>query len=488
MERQQLIEHIRRFPERPGVYLMHSDTGDIIYVGKAKSLKKRVASYFRHDKFASPRLRKLVSQIKDVSTIRTETEAEALILESKLIKLYQPFYNVELKMGERYPYLHLTEERYPRLVVTRHKPADAKGVYLGPYTKASELREVLRLLERYFPLRICTTRMDVLPVRKRPCMQYALGRCLAPCAELCTLSDYTERVTDALLLLQGKGVDLVERLRKRMDTLANSLRFEEAAKIRDTIKALWRLSRNRLTTPQHPSARDTFWEPLKRLQTALSLPTIPWRIDCFDISHTAGHQTVGVVVVFEQGMPNSSLYRKFNININQTNDIDDFRSMKETLLRSYTRSKEGESPLPQLILIDGGLIQLDFATQALKELNLTIPVISLAERFEEVFVPGKKEALGFAENDSALLLLRRIRDEAHRFAVSSHRKRRGASYSHSILEEISGIGRNKATLLLSRFGSMRGIAALSEEELASTPGIGEILAKRILDKIKENAQ
>ena len=484
MERDKLLEHVRRFPDRPGVYLMHDSNGGILYVGKAKSLKKRVSSYFRHVNFASPRLRKLVSEITDISTIRTETEVEALILESKLIKLYQPFFNVELKMGDRYPYLRITHEKFPRIVITRHRLEDG-SIYLGPYTRVSDLRELLRLIERYFPLRTCSAPMDHPPTRKRPCMQYALGRCMAPCTEECTQAEYRDRVTDVLLLLQGKGLDLVERLRKRMDGAANELRFEDAAHIRDTIKSLWRVSRHRQTTPSLPGVGEDLWGPLTKLQELLQLPTVPWRIDGFDISHTAGRQTVGVVVVFEQGVANPSLYRRFNIR--DVEGIDDFRSMKETILRRYKRSLEGQDPLPQLILVDGGPIQLEFAQEALRELSLSIPIIALAERFEEVYIPNQKRPLLLYASDTSLRLLQRIRDESHRFAITSHRKWRGASYKQSRLEEVPGIGRNKATLLLSRFGSLRNIEALERDELAKVPGIGSALASRILEKLKEES-
>lgn len=484
MERDQLLEHVKRFPDRPGVYLMHDSSGGILYVGKAKSLKKRVSSYFRHVQFSSARLHRLVSEIADISTIRTESEAEALILESKLIKLYQPFYNVELKMGERYPYLRITHERFPRVTITRHRLEDG-STYLGPYTRVSDLRELLRLIERYFPLRTCSAPMDTPPTRSRPCMQYGLGRCMAPCTQECTQAEYRERVTDVLLLLQGKGLDLVERLRKRMDEAASKLRFEDAAHIRDTIKSLWRVSRHRRTTPSLPGAGEDLWGPLTRLQELLKLPTVPWRIDGFDISHTAGRQTVGVVVVFEQGVANPSLYRRFNIR--DVEGIDDFRSMRETLLRRYQRSHEGQEPLPQLILVDGGSVQLDFAREALRELSLSIPIISLAKRFEEIYLPDQRTPLWVDASDSGLRLLQRVRDEAHRFAITSHRKRRGGSYRQSCLEEISGIGRNKAALLLSRFGSLRNIETLERDELARVPGIGVVLAGRILDKLKEES-
>ena len=304
LNKEELIKFVKGFPDRPGVYLMRDENGEIIYVGKAKSLRKRVSSYFRHT-HASPRLNKLVETIRDISTMRTETEIEALILENRLIKLYQPFFNVDLKMNERYAYIKITAEKHPRIIVTRVKMDDG-AVYIGPYVRVSEVRALLRLVERYLPLRSCGG-AEAKPQNGRPCMKYSLGRCLAPCCGLCTENEYRDRVADVALLLQGHGAELVERLRKRMDKAARELKFEEAAHLRDTIRAIWRVSRQQNTIPEIPSGKDNFWEVLNSMQKTFHLPVLPWRIDGFDISHSAGNFTVGVAVVFEQGYPNPSL-------------------------------------------------------------------------------------------------------------------------------------------------------------------------------------
>ena len=472
---------MKGFPDRPGVYLMRDENGEIIYVGKAKSLRKRVSSYFRHT-HASPRLNKLVETIRDISTMRTETEIEALILENRLIKLYQPFFNVDLKMNERYAYIKITAEKHPRIIVTRVKMDDG-AVYIGPYVRVSEVRALLRLVERYLPLRSCGG-AEAKPQNGRPCMKYSLGRCLAPCCGLCTENEYRDRVADVALLLQGHGAELVERLRKRMDKAARELKFEEAAHLRDTIRAIWRVSRQQNTIPEIPSGKDNFWEVLNSMQKTFHLPVLPWRIDGFDISHSAGNFTVGVAVVFEQGYPNPSLYRKFNIRT--VEGIDDFRSMKETLTRRYKRCLEGQEPLPQLILIDGGPVQLEFAMQALNDLGIhNIPIISLAKEFEEVYMPNQKEPVRLDHTDPVLRLLQHVRDESHRFAITSHRTRRGKSFTRSKIEEVPGIGRAKAAMLITKFGSVRAIKDLPPEELAAAPGIGPALAKRILAKLNE---
>lgn len=481
LNKEELIKFVKGFPDRPGVYLMRDENGEIIYVGKAKSLRKRVSSYFRHT-HASPRLNKLVETIRDISTMRTETEIEALILENRLIKLYQPFFNVDLKMNERYAYIKITAEKHPRIIVTRVKMDDG-AVYIGPYVRVSEVRALLRLVERYLPLRSCGG-AEAKPQNGRPCMKYSLGRCLAPCCGLCTENEYRDRVADVALLLQGHGAELVERLRKRMDKAARELKFEEAAHLRDTIRAIWRVSRQQNTIPEIPSGKDNFWEVLNSMQRVFNLPVLPWRIDGFDISHSAGNFTVGVAVVFEQGYPNPSLYRKFNIRT--VEGIDDFRSMKETLTRRYKRCLEGQEPLPQLILIDGGPVQLEFAMQALDDLGIhNIPIISLAKEFEEVYLPNQKEPVRLDHTDPVLRLLQHVRDESHRFAITSHRTRRGKSFTRSKIEEVPGIGRAKAAMLITKFGSVRAIKDLPPEELAAAPGIGPALAKRILAKLNE---
>ena len=336
-------------PRQARVYLMRDADGKIIYVGKAKSLRSG-SHPISAITLRIAELRKLVETISDISTIRTETEIEALILENRLIKLYQPFFNIDLKMNERYAYIKVTAEKFPRIVVTRHRQED-DGIYIGPFVRVSEVRELLRLIERYLPLRYCTGEIKGSDKNVRPCMRHALGHCLAPCAGLCSEKEYRERAADVIMLLQGKGLELVEKLRKRMDKAVEDLEFEKAAVLRDTIRAIWRVSRQRNSIPEIAAGKDNNWEALNRLQELLKLPTLPWRIDGFDISHTSGKETVGVAVVFEQGYPNTSLYRRFNIK--SVEGIDDFRSLNETLLRRYKRCISGQEPMPQLILIDG---------------------------------------------------------------------------------------------------------------------------------------
>ena len=473
---------IKNLPERPGVYLMRDSEGKVIYVGKAKKLKRRVSSYFRHS-HSSPRLNKLVSLIEDISTIRTETEAEALIVEAKLIRRYSPFFNIELKMGDKYPYVKVTNEEYPRLEITRHKYNDG-AVYLGPFVDAGNIRNLMRLSERYFPLRVCSKKINP-DSKKRPCIEYTLGHSMGACAALCSKSEYLERAADIILLFEGKSAELVERLRERMNDSAKKLEFEKAAKYRDTIRAIWKLTRQKISSALQEDLDNETWHVLNQIQDLLHLHVLPWRIDAFDISHTHGHDTYGCCVVFEQGRPSPNLYRRFKIRSLEDGEINDFASMYETVKRRYRHVLDNSEPSPQLALIDGGLGQLEYAQRAINELGMNLPMIALAEREELIFMPENNIPLRLERDDPALQLLQRLRDEVHRYAITTHRHARGLRVRHSRLDDIHGIGKKTAAELLVKFGSVKRIAALSPEELMKVPGIGPVTAKRILDELCE---
>ena len=473
---------LKTLPERPGVYLMRDIDGKIIYVGKAKKLKRRVSSYFRHT-HSSPRLRKLVELIEDISTIRTETEAEALIVEAKLIRRYSPFFNVDLKMNDRYPYVKITDEDYPRIEITRHKDND-RATYFGPFVDAGNIRNLMRLAERYFPLRVC--RSKITPnSKKRPCVEYNLGHSMGACAGLCSQSEYRERVADIALLFGGKQAELAGRLRERMNEAARNMEFEKAARYRDTIRTVWRLSRQKISSALQEDLDNETWKVLNRVQELLGLEVLAWRIDAFDISHTSGHDTYGCCVVFEQGRPSPNLYRRFKIRSLADGEIDDFASIYETVKRRYRHVMDNSEPAPQLALIDGGPVQLEYAQRAIHELGYDIPMIALAEREEIIFTPDNPEPLRLGRDDPALQLFQRLRDEVHRYAITTHRNARGKHMRHSRLDDIAGIGRKKAAELLVKFGSAKRIAELTAEEIMSVPGIGPKLAEKILEELKK---
>ncbi|MDR1623281.1 MAG: excinuclease ABC subunit UvrC [Synergistaceae bacterium] len=474
---------LKNLPDKPGVYIMRDEKGEVLYIGKAKRLKRRVASYFRHSNFASPRLRKLVDLVEDISILRTETEAEALIVEAKLIRRYSPFFNVDLKMSDRYPYIRITEEAFPRLVVTRRKEDDG-SIWFGPYVSAGDIRTLLRLIERYFPLRHCKAEILRSKADKRPCLEFALGRCMGVCAGRCTEAEYRERVNDIVLLLQGNTSELVERMRRRMDATAKSMAFEEAARYRDTIRAVWKVSRQRVSEALQEDLDSETWQVLTKLQETFGLKTLPWRIDAFDISHMSGREMYGCCVVFEQGKPNPSLYRRFKIRSLEENEVDDFRSIQETVLRRYRHALDNSEPMPQFVLIDGGPVQLEFAMKSFEELKLELPTVALAKREELVYLPGRPDPVRLSFEDPVLKLLQRLRDEVHRYSITTHRSAKVSRLRRSVLEEVPGVGKARAAQLIVKFGSVQRIATLDPEELTGVPGVGRALAKKIVDYLR----
>ena len=472
---------LKNLPELPGVYIMRDENDKIIYVGKAKKLKRRVSSYFRHT-HASARLNKLVETVRDISIIRTESEAEALIVEAKLIKRYKPFFNIELKMSNHYPFIKITNEDYPKIEITRNQINDG-ATYLGPFVNVGNIKNLMRLAERYFPLRKCKAQIKP-DTNKRPCIEYNLGRSLGACAGLCSLAEYKERVKDIILLFNSEYPELVESLRTKMNLAAKNLKFEEAANYRDAIRAIWKLSRQKISSALQEDLDNATWNVLNDIQKLFGLKVLAWRIDAFDISHTSGHETYGCCVVFEQGRPNKNLYRRFKIKTLADGEIDDFQSMYETVTRRYKRVVNNLDPAPQLALIDGGIVQLEYAKKALDDLNLNIPLVALAKREELLYVPEKDEPIVLDRSSPILQLFQRIRDEVHRFAITTHKNARAKKITHSILDNINGLGSKRISELLIKFGSVQKISELTPEELANADGIGITLAKKILSELK----
>ena len=371
---------------RPGVYLFHDENRTVIYVGKAKSLRKRVQSYFRHGGFASPRLRKLVSSIRDISFIRTETEAEALITEARLIKQYQPFFNIDLKMGERYPYVKITDEPFPRIVITRHREEGDGADYIGPFVSAGELRQMLRLVERFFPLRICGADSRGGKWAARPCVRYDLGRCLGPCAGLADPSEYRERVADIALLLRGQSASLVGRLRERMDKAAASMDFETAGRYRDTIRAIWRLSRRHVSMVFSDPLDGGTWKSLTQLQEVLSLPDPS--LEDRGVRHLPFRRRRGLrsLRCFRAGPPEPSLYRKYRI---RTVEGSMTSGPSRRSWREGTKGSWRSRVLPQLISDRRRPRPALLRLEALKALGLAeVPVAAIAKREERFTCPG----------------------------------------------------------------------------------------------------
>ena len=586
-------------PDGPGVYLWKDAAGEVLYVGKAKRLSSRVRSYLAPDVELSPKNRLLVGAIADVETIVVPDEVQSLLLENNLIKEYQPRFNARLKDDKSYPSIAVTlEEPFPRVLVTRRK--DLKGArYFGPYTDVGQLRRTLALIRRIFTVRSCA---DDLPRerRERPCLDYHIGRCRAPCVGWQSEAEYRAMIGEVLSFLEGKTVDVREQIRAMMLRASEGMDFERARELRDTLKwlehleapaaveaigtgdadvigyardrddavgVLLRVRDGRILSREHrflenveeegepailaaflvryylplegrvrrvvlpfppeelehiatlapgsdwavPQRGTAFrWlqvaeqnarhlleslriesfetderaeDPVYALGRDLGLSAVPRSFVCVDISTNQGRDTVGSLVWFEAGRPRKAEYRKFKIKgIAQQ---DDCAAIHEVMTRYLTRRREEGKPLPDLIVIDGGKGQLGAAVDAAAALGMSdIPIVSLAKREEEVFLPGRADSLRLSRRSPSLRLLQRARDEAHRFGVTYSRGRRSRRTITSELLNVPGIGAQRRRALLERFGSLAGVRSASVAELATVPGVSVRLAERILEHLK----
>lgn len=402
-----LQQTIQSLPLTSGVYLMKDKDGTIIYVGKAVSLRKRVQSYFRKQT-GSFKTDLLVAAIDSIDYINTASEAEALILEASLVKKHMPKYNIELKDGKTYPHIQVTKEEFPLVSVVRlnsQKGKKIKADYYGPYTSPALIREALIIIRKIFHFRSC----ENLP--NKPCLDYHIGLCDAPCIDHVSAEDYRKNIRRVEYILEGRKDELLKSLHEDMEVLAREKKYEQAAKVRDQIRAIGAL---------YSSTMDVnYFKEAEQLERALNLARPPARIECFDISNIMGQQAVGSMVSFLNGRPDKSNYRRFKIKM--VEGIDDFQMMAEVVRRRYTRLKNEGAIFPDLIIVDGGKGQLSSACGELKKLDVVIPIISLAKREEEVFVPGRRNSIILSKDSLGLRLLQRVRDEAHRFAVYYHR-------------------------------------------------------------------
>ncbi|HUG15855.1 MAG TPA: excinuclease ABC subunit UvrC [Thermomicrobiales bacterium] len=587
----------------PGVYVMKNDSSEVIYVGKAASLRSRVRSYFQERRPSDPKTRELVSKIADFDVIRTDTASEALILENELIKRHQPWYNVMLKDGKTYPYIRITNEEWPRVISTRRIVQDGSRYY-GPFTSAGSVHRSIDLLNRLFPYRPCD--IEITGSAPRPCLYYHMGRCLGPCIGATTTDEYGKAIEGVAMFLEGRGEELLPEMRGRMEAYADDLDFERAAKTRDEISAIehvlerqkivtgarqdadvialaqsaggdavvqvafirngkilgsehfsmrgtrvddqpgdilssflsqfydeaalvppelvlqhavsdagiledWlaerRGSRVRLLVPQRGEKRalvamvassaeenleqtrlrwlsdeQRMTAAMSELADALGLTELPRRIECFDISTLQGTNSVASMVVFEDGKPKKSGYRRFSIK--GVEGQNDFAMMHEVVTRRFRRfanepDTEAWARKPDLVIIDGGKGQLNAALDALRAIELSIAVVGLAKENEELFLPGRTHPVILDRESQALYLVQRVRDEAHRFAVAFHRQKRGKTAIRSALDELPGVGPKRKKALISAFGSVKRIREASEEQLAAVDGISPGLARQI---------
>ncbi len=404
-----LASKIKSLPLSSGVYLMKDEKGEVIYIGKAVSLRRRVQSYFRSSQQSCPKTEVLISYVKDIDYIITSSEAEALILEASLVKKYNPKFNIDLKDDKSYPFIEITGDEFPQVSVVRPRKRNEKSLYYGPYVNAKLLREALSIIRRIFPFRRC----DRLP--KKECLDYHMGLCDGPCVGKISREDYADIIRNIRLILEGRKDSLYHRLRHQMEVLSQQKRFEEAARIRDQIHALSAL---------YSGTKDiNYYKEAEQLKRLLNLSRMPERIEAFDISNILGIYAVGGMVSFLNGKPDKKNYRRFRIKL--VEGIDDFAMISEVVSRRYRRLRDEGLAFPDLILIDGGKGQLSAALQSLRELDInTIPLIALAKKEESIFIPGKRDPILLSRDSLGLKLLQRIRDEAHRFAVAYHRKLR----------------------------------------------------------------
>jgi len=597
-----LPEKLESLPAGPGVYQHKDAQGKVLYVGKAKSLRNRVRSYFQKSRSLDPRIEQMLSRATDLEIIVTDSEVEALILEANLIKKLKPRYNVNLKDDKSYPYIVVTNEPFPRVFITRQIRRDGSR-YFGPYTDVKNVRSALKAVRDLFMIRSCNFVLDADTIARRKvklCLDYHIKKCEGPCEGLVTQERYNAMIEQVVTLLKGKTEALIAALRREMEDLAGQRRFEEAALVRDRIKGLqayaerqkavdldasdrdilafaaegddacgaifkvrdgkligrhhyymsgventspaevletlvqqqylesddipqeillpseaedaealqeW-LSRRRgtpvsLVVPtegeeaklvaltrnnarflldelkiQRMKRADALPHRVTALQQDLHLALPPRRIECIDISNTQGTDAVASLVVFVDGKPRKSEYRKFKIRA--VTGPDDFASMREVVERRFTRILRENATPPDLLMVDGGKGQLSSAVEVLTRLGLpSQPVIGLAKRLEEVFVPGESEPLLIAKASGGLRLLQQIRDEAHRFAITYHRSLREKRTLQTELDLIDGIGKKRAQELLEAFGSVQGVKFATPEQLA------EVVGQKTAEKIRE---
>jgi excinuclease ABC subunit C len=596
-----LLDVVGNLPHLPGVYRMLGGAGDVLYVGKARDLKKRVASYFQKTASLEPRIQLMVSQVRRLETTVTRSESEALLLENNLIKTFSPRYNILYRDDKSYPYLVLSGHRFPRLGF--HRGAlDKANHYFGPFSSAGAVRESIQLMQKVFRIRTCED--TVFANRSRPCLLHQIKRCTAPCVRLIDEGAYADDVRNAELFLLGRDDEVLESLEVRMEQAANAQEYEAAGTYRDQIRALRAVRQKQFVSsdkardldivalateegltcvnlvtvragqhrgdksffPEHAEGYDTvqaleaflgqhylnrdvpplilvnhridtaalaellteqaghtvqiataasgerrMWlsmaetnarvaiqqavhlhatqeARLQALHLALGLPASTSRIECFDISHTMGEATVASCVVYEGGEMKKSEYRRYNIQGVQPGD--DYGAMRQALDRRYRKVVAGEGKLPDLILIDGGKGQVSTAREVLEELGLgelTLVGVAKGEErkagLEQLILPGKDEALRLPADHPALHLIQQVRDEAHRFAITGHRNRRGRTRRTSTLESIAGIGAKRRQKLLARFGGLKGLTAASVDEITQVEGISRALAERIYQQL-----
>ena len=471
-------------PARPGVYVYRDRFGVVIYVGKARNLRRRMSSYFQPSrlKTAEPKLRSLINSIYTWNFEVVKSEDEALILESKLIKAYAPHYNILMRDDKRYLLLKIDwNEKFPTLTLARiEKPGNFQ--YFGPFPKGSALKMTLDFLLARFGLRACRDSEPNEETRKH-CLKRIINDCCAPCIGKVDPVQYRQRLDAALAVLNGDIASLQGELEEKMKVCAAKMDFEKAARYRDisaNLEAVFGRKNRKFENPSLPEP-DPGMTAVKALAERLGLAVPPRHIIGFDISNILGQLAVASMVVMKDGKPDRSSYRRFRIKT--VMQSDDFAMMKEVIMRHFTRLMTENIPFPDLVMVDGGKGQLSSAIAGLIEINAPpLPILGLAEKNEEIYLPGQSSPVVLSRHDPALRMLQALRDEAHRFAITFHRALRHREIERSLLDDIPGIGAKRKVELLRTFGSVSALRKSSPEEIAEKiPGLGLHLAEKICE-------
>ncbi len=466
----------RELPNKPGVYLMRDRLGRVIYVGKARSLRKRVGQYFQPSRAMrwDPKTAALIDSIADFETFTVNSEAEALLLEGKFIKDFKPHYNILLKDDKRFLLVKVNlSETYPQFKFARLKKDDAAR-YFGPFAHGSAVRLAMQWIRKKYGVLI----QGKGGAPKPKDLKYSNYLVPVPLAEM-PREEYLRRVELACDFLNGQSKEAVEELTQQMQEAARLRQFEKAAELRDVINSLHSIARTARERKfqRDPSPKIDRQAEMAELQRALELPARPGHIEGFDISNISGTLSVASAVCFRDGKPHKAHYRHYRIRT--VTGSDDFASMAEVVSRRYARVKAEGGDLPDLVMVDGGAGQLNATLAALANLGIELPVIGLAKQFEEIYRPGIPAPLRLERNSPALHLIQRLRDEAHRFANAYHQKLRKRRIQESVLDEFTGLGEKRKRALLQRFGSIQRLRQASAEEIASVPGIGAKLAEAL---------
>lgn len=466
-----LSQKVSKFPLSSGVYLMKDKHRKVIYIGKAKSLRQRVRSYFFNTQ-KLPKISLLMERVTNIDFLETPTEIDALLLESHLIRKYKPKYNTELKDDKSFPLIKITADKFPRVHIARNLGKDRKrGIYYGPYTDSKLLRQAVTLINSLFPIRKC----QALP--KTSCLYYHIGQCVAPCIKKDVKSKYDKLIKEIRTFLGGGKKSFIEYLTESMKTASDELRFEDALFFKEQIDALGKLRKKRFKT-KYPE-QGILLSGTASLKQILKLQKLPSKIVCFDVSNIQGDSAVASKVSFYRELPEKFAYKRYRIKT--VGGINDYKMIAEGLSRMLRGIKEGrEDFVPDLILIDGGIGHLNTALKVLKNEEMeNLAVISIAKRFEHIYSPKSKDPIIIRSDSSALYLLQKIRDEAHRFAVFFHRVLKAKSLRHSILDKVPGIGPKRKSLLLQEFGSIDAIKVAGIKKISEIAKIDDSLAKNV---------